>query len=122
MTEPTQNKGLRRIRNAFFNSLNGLRSCIRTEEAFRQEVVLALIFIPVGLIAGETAIERMLLAGSLIIVLVVELLNTAIERTIDRISFEKHDLSRDAKDMGSAAVLLSFVLCVMTWAGVLFFR
>jgi len=83
---------------------------------------MALVFIPVGLIAGSTAIERMLLAGSLVVVLIVEIINTAIERVVDRISYDRHDLSREAKDMGSAAVFLSLVLCVMTWAGVLLFR
>ena len=80
---------------------------------------MAAILIPSGLWLGTTTIERLLLCASVMFVLVVELLNTGIERAIDRISFERHDLSRDAKDMGSAAVFLSIIICIFTWAIIL---
>lgn len=120
MTSPHANhKGLRRIWNAFFHSLHGIRACYRTEEAFKQEIILAAILIPLGLYLGQTGIERLLLCVSVMFVLLVELLNTGIERAIDRISFEKHDLSKEAKDMGSAAVLLSILICAFSWAVIL---
>ncbi|PJB69612.1 MAG: diacylglycerol kinase [Alphaproteobacteria bacterium CG_4_9_14_3_um_filter_47_13] len=122
MTIPDKkHKGLKRIWNAFFYSVNGFKACYRTEEAFKQELVLALLLIPLGLYLGNTAIERLLLCGSLIFVLLVELLNTGIERAIDRISFEKHELSKESKDMGSAAVSLSILLCLFSWITILFF-
>jgi len=120
MTSPdADHKGLKRIWNAFFHSLQGFRACYKTEEAFKQEILLALLFIPLGLYLGETSIERLLLCLSVLFVLLVELLNTAIERAIDRISFEKHELSKEAKDMGSAAVLLSILICVFSWVVIL---
>ncbi len=119
MSAPPHNKGLKRIVNAFFFSMQGFSACFRTEEAFRQEVYLAIIMVPLGLWLGGDPTEKIILAGSVILVLIVELLNTAVERAIDRISFEKHELSKEAKDMGSAAVLLSLVLCGITWALIL---
>lgn len=119
MSAPKDHKGLKRIWNAFFHSVNGFKACFRTEEAFQQEVVLAAILIPLGFYLGETGVERLLLCGSVAFVLLVELLNTAIERAIDRISFEKHELSKESKDMGSAAVMLSLLLCAFTWLAVL---
>ena len=80
---------------------------------------MAVILVPAGLWLGATTIERLLLCASVMFVLVVELLNTGIERAIDRISFEHHYLSRDAKDMGSAAVFLSIIICIFTWAVIL---
>jgi diacylglycerol kinase (ATP) len=116
MTSPDKNhKGLKRIWNAFFHSIHGFQACYRSEEAFKQEIIIACILIPLGLYLGETSVERLLLCASVMFVLLVELLNTAIERAIDRISFEKHELSKDAKDMGSAAVLLSILIAVFTW-------
>lgn len=114
------NKGLKRIVNAFFYSVQGIRACMKTEEAFRQEVILAAVLIPFGLWFGESAAEKIILAGSLILILIVEIVNTAIERAIDRISFERHELSKEAKDMGSAAVLLSIILAVLSWGIILF--
>ena len=116
MGAPPDNKGLKRIINAFFFSMYGFAACFRTEEAFRQEIFLAAIMIPAGLWIGDTAVDQLFLIGSVLFVLIVELLNTAVERAIDRISFEKHELSKEAKDMGSAAVFLSLVLCGLTWA------
>jgi diacylglycerol kinase (ATP) len=119
MAAPPNNTGIKRIINAFFFSMHGFAACFRTEEAFRQEVYLAVIMIPLGLWLGGTGLEKVALVGSVMLVLIVEILNTAVERAIDRISFEKHELSKEAKDMGSAAVFLSLVLCGFTWAVVL---
>lgn len=119
MAAPPNNTGVKRIINAFFFSMHGFAACFRTEEAFRQEVYLAIIMIPLGLWLGGTGLEKVALVGSVMLVLIVEILNTAVERAIDRISFEKHELSKEAKDMGSAAVFLSLVLCGFTWAVVL---
>ncbi len=116
MSAPPNNKGLKRIINAFFFSMQGFAACFRTEEAFRQEVFLAAIMIPLGLWLGDNAVERAVLLAPVILVLVVEILNTAVERAIDRISPEKHELSKEAKDMGSAAVFLSLVFCGFVWA------
>ena len=111
MAAPENNKGLRRVYNAFFFSMNGFKACFKTEEAFRQEVFLAGLMIPTSFFIAANAIEQTLLVGSVVLVLIVEILNTAVERAIDRISFEKHELSKEAKDMGSAAVFLALVLC-----------
>lgn len=116
---PPHNTGFRRLYNAFFFSLMGLRACFRTEEAFRQEVYLSVILIPLGFYLGNTPIEKILLVGSILLLMVVEILNTAVERAIDRISFERHTLSKEAKDMGSAAVLLTIFIAVMCWALIL---
>ncbi len=110
-----KNTGIRRILNAFKYSMHGFAACFKTEEAFQQEAVLALFMIPGGFWLGETPVEKILLVGTVMIVLMVELLNTGIERAIDRISFEKHELSKDAKDMGSAAVFLSLVMAGLCW-------
>ncbi len=121
MDQPVKHTGLRRIVNSFIFSYNGLRACWRTEEAFRQEVVGGfLLFIPLGLYVGETPVEKVILAGTVLLLLIVELLNTAIERAIDRISFDRHDLSKEAKDMGSAAVLLTLILALLSWGLILF--
>lgn len=120
MVAPSENshKGLKRLVNAFHYSVHGFTACFRTEEAFRQETFLALIFGPLGIWLGQGMVEKSLLVGVVFIVLIVELLNTAVERAIDRISFEKHDLSKDAKDMGSAAVLLSLLFAGFVWLGI----
>ncbi len=117
MAAPPEEKhtGLRRLANALRFSVNGIRACFRTEEAFRQEVFLAAFMIPFGLWIGKTHADKYLLAGSVILVLLVELLNTAVERAIDRISFEKHELSKESKDMGSAAVFLSLLMAGLCW-------
>jgi diacylglycerol kinase (ATP) len=112
-------KGLRRIFNAFRFSLSGFRDCFRLEEAFRQEVYALLVLVPAGLWLGSDGVERALLVGSLLIVPIVELLNSAVEANVDRVGLERHELSRRAKDIASAAVLMSIVLAGVVWALVL---
>lgn len=112
-------RGLRRILNAFGFSIAGLRDCFQYEEAFRQEVRLLLILLPAGLWLGNGPVERALLAGSLLVVPIVELLNSAIEAVVDRVGPERDELARRAKDTASAAVFLSIVLAVMVWVLVL---
>ena len=112
-------KGIKRISNAFIFSLEGFKACFKTEEAFRQEIYLAAFMIPMAFWIGNGAIEHCLLVGSVFLVLIVEILNSAIERAIDRISFEKHDLSKEAKDMGSAAVFLMLLLCGFVWVTII---
>ena len=110
--------GLDRIRHAAGFSLAGLRAGW-SETAFRQEAIAAIVLLPASLWLGRNWIEIALLAGSVLLVLIVELLNTGIETAIDRIGPEWHDLSKRAKDMGSAAVLLSIVLCAGIWIAAL---
>jgi len=112
-------KGWRRLVKAFGFSMQGLRACFQVEEAFRQEVLLLIPLLPLGLWLGETPVERALLVGSLLLVPIVELLNSAIEANVDRVGFERHELSGRAKDIASAAVFLSIVLAVVTWALIL---
>ncbi len=121
MPKPHNNTGLRRIYNAFFFSMDGIRSCMKTEEAFRTEIYLSIIFIPAGIWIGNTAVEKILLVGSILLLLIIELLNTAIERAIDRISYDHHELSKDSKDMGSAAVLFGILIVALTWGMILAF-
>ncbi|HJR71310.1 MAG TPA: diacylglycerol kinase [Gammaproteobacteria bacterium] len=109
------NTGIRRIINATFFSLAGLRAAWRHESAFRQEVALCVVLIPAGVWLGQTAIERSLLIGSCLLVLVVELLNSGIEAVVDRVGAEHHQLSGQAKDLGSAAVFLSLLLVLLIW-------
>ena len=111
--------GLARIHAAFFNSLKGFKATWIHEEAFRQEVYLFIIGAPLGFWLGETGGEKLLLVGSIIIVMIVELLNTGIEIVVDRISFERHELSGRAKDVGSAAVLSSLVFAGLAWGLIL---
>ncbi len=92
------------------------------ETAFRQEALAALLLVPSALWVGQTWVERALLAGAVFLVLIVELLNTGIETAVDRVGPEWHDLSKRAKDIGSAAVLLSLVLCGAIWFGALWHR
>jgi diacylglycerol kinase (ATP) len=101
-------------------SLKGFRSTLKSEEAFRQEVLLLVVLTPLAWWLGDNGIERALMIGSLLIVLIVELLNSAIESAIDRIGQEHHKLSGKAKDQGSAAVFVALVLAVGTWSFVLF--
>jgi len=109
------NTGLRRIVNATFVSLAGFRTACREEAAFRQELVLCLVLVPAGAWLGRTAVERSLLIGSCLIVLIVELLNTSIENVVDRVGLEAHRLSGQAKDLGSAAVFTSLMLTLVIW-------
>lgn len=119
---PQKNRqGLSRIWHAAGYSLAGLRAGWH-ETAFRQEAIAAVVMLPGAFWLGSTWVETVLLAGTVILVMIVELLNTGIEATIDRIGPEWHELSKRAKDMGSAAVLLSLLLCAGTWALALFHR
>jgi diacylglycerol kinase (ATP) len=110
------NTGVRRIVNATFYSFAGLRTAWRNEAAFRQECALAIVLIPLGVWLGRTAVERALLIGSCLIVLIVELLNTAVEFVVDRVGTDHHELSGRAKDLGSAAVFVSLALALLVWA------
>jgi len=107
--------GLTRILKAMRVSWQGLTGAFREEAAFRQELVLALVVIPLGLWLGRDGVERALLIAPMFLVLVVELINSAIEATIDRIGIERHKLSGLAKDIGSAAVLMSLLLLAVVW-------
>ncbi|WP_027994931.1 diacylglycerol kinase [Simplicispira psychrophila] len=113
--------GLHRVWHATRYSLDGLRAGWG-ETAFRQEALAALILLPLSLWLGQSWIEVALLGGSVVLLMVVELLNSGIEAVIDRIGPEWHPLSKQAKDMGSAAVLLSVLLCAGIWAAALFQR
>ena len=113
--------GLNRIWHATGYSLQGLRAGWG-EKAFRQEAIAAMVLLPLSLWLGQSWVEVALLAGSVVIVMIVELLNTGIETAIDRIGPEWHDLSKRAKDMGSAAVLLALLLCLAIWGVAIFQR
>lgn len=112
-------RGLTRIVNAFRYSMAGFRKCFKHEEAFRQEVFAGLVVIPLGIWLGDTGVERALLAGSWIVVLIVELLNSAVETTVDRVGRDHHDLSGRAKDLGSAAVFTSIAFALVVWSLIL---
>jgi diacylglycerol kinase (ATP) len=111
--------GIDRIVHAARNSLNGLHAAYTGESAFRQETWLAVVMLPLSFWLGRNAIEIALLAGTVMLVLIVELLNSAIEAVVDRVSFDWHDLSKRAKDIASAAVLLSLLLCAGMWLTVI---
>jgi diacylglycerol kinase (ATP) len=111
--------GVQRLINATRYSFEGLAAAARHEDAFRQELVLAAILIPLGLWLGHDGVERALLVGSVLLVLVVELLNSAVEATVDRVSLEDHELAKRAKDIGSAAVMMSLATVAAVWLLVL---
>lgn len=111
--------GLQRVLNATRYSLEGFAAAARHEDAFRQELFLAAVLVPLGLWLGNDGVERALLAGSVLLVLVVELLNSAVEATVDRVSLEDHQLAKRAKDLGSAAVMMSLVTVAAVWLLVL---
>lgn len=119
MTDRNKPTGLMRIWRAFGYSMSGFKGAYRDEAAFRQEVLLAVILIPLGIWLGKNGIERALLIGSVLLVLIVELLNSGIEAVVDRFGGEHHELSGLAKDMGSAAVFVSLILVAATWGFVL---
>ena len=116
MESPFKGKtGLRRILNAFHYSLDGLAAAYRHEDAFRQETWLTVVAIPLALWLGDSALERALMIGCILLVLIVELLNSAIEATVDRVSLERHQLAKRAKDIGSAAGLIALINAAMVW-------
>ncbi len=112
--------GLRRLWNAFGYSLAGFRAAYKHEDAFRVEVWTALVFIPLALWLPVSTTGKALMIGSVLLVIIVELINSAIEATVDRISLESHDLAKRAKDISSAAVLVSLINAAVVWALVLF--
>jgi diacylglycerol kinase (ATP) len=114
-------KGLNRIWHATGYSIAGLRAGWN-ETAFRQEALASVVLLPASFWLGRGWVETILLAGTVVLIMIIELLNTGIETAIDRIGPEWHDLSKRAKDMGSAAVLLSFLLCTVTWLMALYAR
>jgi diacylglycerol kinase (ATP) len=116
MKSPYKGKtGLRRLANAFGYSVAGTFAAFKHEDAFRQEVILATILAPAAIYYGETAIEQALMIGSLLLIIIVELLNSSIEATVDRISVKHHKLAKRAKDIGSAAVFFSLVNAAVIW-------
>ena len=123
MTEPVSpfkgKTGLQRALNAAGYSWAGLSAAFKHEDAFRQEVFLSLLLIPLALYLGNTGIERALMIAAVLGVLIVELLNSALEAAVDRISLENHHLIKRAKDMGSAAVMIALINVVAVWALVL---
>jgi len=119
MTTRHKNKGLRRLLLAAGYSIKGLRAAWCQEAAFRQELILAMLLAPIALWLDFSVMERLLLIAVLVLVLVVELLNSAIEAAIDRIGPERHELSGQAKDLGSAAVFLSLLLAAAVWGTLL---
>lgn len=114
-------KGIDRVIKATFYSMKGIRFAFTSEAAFRQELALAVILFPLGLWFGETGMEKALLSSVLLIVLIVELLNTGIEVVVDRFGGEHHTLSGHAKDVGSAAVFFSLMNVLLVWTLVLLF-
>jgi diacylglycerol kinase (ATP) len=115
MSDRHKPTGITRLLRAFGYSFQGFRHTWREEAAFRQEVALALIVVPAGLYFGRSGIERALLVCPMLLILVVEILNSAVEAVVDRSGTERHHLAGMAKDMGSAAVMLSFVLLGTVW-------
>ena len=115
-TKPT---GIKKLLSACICSVQGLKDCYKSEFAFRLEVWLAIVLIPIGYLLGESEVERVLLIVPILIVLIVEMLNSAIEAAVDRISIEHHELSGFAKDVASAAVLVSLIIFLVTWSIIL---
>ncbi len=111
-----EHKGFRRIYNAFFYSMDGFKAAWKNEEAFRQELILAAALVPIAFWLGESTLQISLLLFSLFVVLITELLNSGIEAAIDRISDQQHELSKRAKDIGSAAVFVSLTALAVVWA------
>ncbi len=112
--------GIERVIDAFGYSMKGIAAAWRSEAAFRQEAMLALILIPLSFFVARNPIDLILLISSVLLVLIVELLNSAIEAVVDRIGSELHVLSGQAKDMGSAAVFFALWICGITWAAIIY--
>lgn len=120
MESPYKGKtGLRRLWNAFGYSLAGFRAAYQHEDAFRQEVLLAAVLLPLALWLPVSGISKALMMGSVLLVIIIELLNSAIEATVDRISLDSHELAKRAKDIGSAAVLVSLLNVLLIWGLIL---
>ncbi len=115
-------KGIKRVINAVVFSLQGLRCAVYHEEAFRQEIILAVLLIPLAFWLEVSIVERLLLIASVMMVLIVELLNSGIEAVVDRVGTEYNELAGRAKDLGSAAVFLSLLMAGFIWIGIVFFR
>ncbi len=121
MESPYKGKtGLRRLINAFGYSVEGIKAAYKNEDAFRQEVRLAVVLIPLAVYLGKSGIEQALMIGSVMLVIIVELLNSSIEATVDRVSLDHHKLAKRAKDIGSAAVLFSLVNLAVVWGLLIF--
>ena len=116
ISEFKSKSGVKRVFAAFFYSIEGFRTAWRGEHAFRQELLLVIPGVIVALLLPVSPLKKLALIAVLVMVLVVELLNSAIEAVVDRVSFERHPLSKNAKDLGSAAVFLTFSLAAATWA------
>ncbi len=115
-----KSKGFTRVYKAAYYSYKGFRACLVYEAAFRQELVMAFVLIPLALWLPVSKLERVAMVGVVVFVLIVELLNSAVEAVVDRVGYEKHELAGRAKDMGSAAVLLSLLLWAYVWGSILF--
>jgi diacylglycerol kinase (ATP) len=111
--------GLKRVWNALFYSLEGFKAAWRHEDAFRQEAMLAVVLIPLAFFLAAAPLQRALMIASVLLVLIVELINSAIEATVDRISLENHALAKRAKDIGSAAVLIALINVLVVWGLIL---
>lgn len=111
--------GLKRLSSALFYSLSGLKTAWKHEHAFRQELMFVIPGLVIALLVPVSALEKLLLISVLMLVLIVELMNSSIEAIVDRVSLERHPLSKNAKDLGSAAVLLAVLLAAITWAVIL---
>ncbi len=119
-TSPFKGKtGVRRLINAFGYSLHGFRAAYQHEDAFRQEVLLAIILIPLAIYLDRSGLEQALMIASVLLVLIVELLNSAIEAAVDHTSTERHPLAKQAKDIGSAAVFIALIILVAVWGSIL---
>jgi len=116
MKSPYKGKtGIKRLANAFAYSVAGTLAAFKHEDAFRQEVILSIVLIPLAIYLGQTAIEQALMIASILLIIIVELLNSSLEATVDRISVKRHKLSKRAKDIGSAAVFFSLVNAAVIW-------
>jgi diacylglycerol kinase (ATP) len=113
-------KGFKRLFKAFGFSIQGLTAAFRNEAAFRQEIYLSLILVPLGFYLGQTGVERALLVSAILLVLIVELVNSGMEAVVDRFGGEHHELSGRAKDVGSAAVLVALINVLMVWGCILY--
>ncbi|MES2130268.1 MAG: diacylglycerol kinase [Pseudomonadota bacterium] len=126
MTQPVSEfkskSGLRRIFSAMFYSIDGFKAAWKNEHAFRQELIVVVVGTIAALLLKISAFEKLMLIAVLVLVLIVELINSALEAVVDRISLERHPLSKNAKDLGSAAVMLAFGIAIAAWAVVLFNR